>query len=327
METTGDFERQTAPYRREILGLCYRMLGSLSDAEDVLQETWMRAWQAFARYDEQRASLRTWLHRIATNACLNALEGRRHRPLPSGLGLPPTSGDAPITPAAADIEWLEPIPDALFRTSPPDPAEALLARGQLRLALVAATQLLPPRQRAILLLREVFDLSASEVAEALETTVAAVNSGLQRARAELTRAAITPDDVLELAAPEQRRLVEKYVSAFERADVAALRALLSDDAVLEMPPLAIWLRGRDDYARFVQRVFEQRGQDWRVVLTAANGQLAFAAYVASGGGAHTLHTLQVLDVTTRGISRNVVFMDPRLLARFGLSPTLLQRAP
>jgi RNA polymerase sigma-70 factor (ECF subfamily) len=298
------------------------MMGCIADAEDVAQDTWVRAWQAFDRFDEQRASLRTWLYRIATNACLNALEGRRHRALPSGLGLPPTSGGAPITPGADDIPWLEPIPDAFFRTSAPDPCEALLAKGHLRLAVVAATQLLPPRQRAILLLREVLDLPASEVAEALDTTVAAVNSGLQRARAQLNSAEALTESVLEPDAPERRILVDRYVEAFERADIAALRALLTDEAILEMPPLSIWLRGREDYARFVQRVFDMRGRDWRVSLTAANGQLAFAAYAASGDGAHALHTLQVLDLTARGISRNVVYQDPRLLARFGLSPRM-----
>jgi RNA polymerase sigma-70 factor (ECF subfamily) len=298
------------------------MMGCTADAEDAAQETWVRAWQAFDHFDEQRASLRTWLYRIATNACLNALEGRRHRALPSGLGLPPTSGSAPIAPGADDIPWLEPIPDAFFRTSPPDPCEALLAKGHLRLAVVAATQLLPPRQRAILLLREVLDLPASEVAEALDTTVAAVNSGLQRARAQLSSAEVLTESVLEPSAPERRMLVDRYVEAFERADVAALQALLTDEAILEMPPLSIWLRGRADYARFVQRVFDMRGRDWRVSLTAANGQPAFAAYAASGDGTHALHTLQVLDVTARGISRNVVYQDPRLLARFGLSPTV-----
>ncbi len=322
MTTNEAFEQQAEPYRREVLALCYRMMGSIADAEDVLQETWVRAWRAFERFDENRASLRTWLHRIATNACLNALEGRRHRPLPSGLGLPPTNGDAPIAPGADDIPWLEPIPDALFGASLTDPAEALLARGQLRLAVVAATQVLPPRQRAILLLREVLDLPASEVAEALETTVAAVNSGLQRARVQLSQAGVGPDDVLEPTDPERRALVEKYVTAFERADVGALRALLTEDAILEMPPFAIWLRGRDDYARFVERVFEMRGRDWRVIGTAANGQLAFAAYAGTAAGTRTLHTLQVLEVTRRGISGNVVFQDPRLMERFGLPATL-----
>lgn len=297
------------------------MLGSVADAEDLLQETWVRAWQAFDRFDEGRASLRTWLHRIATNACLNALEGRRHRSLPSSLGLPPVRGDAPITRGVDDTPWLEPIPDALLvatSASLPDPVETLVSRGHLRLALVAATQLLPPRQRAILLLREVFDLPAAEVAETLDTTVAAVNSGLQRARAQLTSAQLGPDEVLEPTAPERRALVDKYIAAFERADVAALRELLAEDAILEMPPLSIWLRGRDDYARFLERVFEMRGRDWRVALTAANGQLAFGAYATSGDGAHTLHTLQVLDVTDEGISRNVVFQDPRVMGRFQL---------
>ena len=325
MATNEEFEKQTAPHRREVLALCYRMMGSIADAEDALQDTWVRAWQAFERFDPTRASLRTWLHRIATNACLNALEGRRHRPLPSGLGHPPVTGDAPIARGAEDIPWLEPIPDALFGSRPKDPATELLARGELRLAVVAATQILPPRQRAILLLREVLELPAAEVAEALETTVAAVNSGLQRARAQLNEAQVSSDDVLEPSAPERRALVEKYVAAFQRADIDALRALLTEDALLEMPPLAIWLRGRVDYARFIERVFETRGRDWRTVVTAANGQLAFAAYVASGNGDYTLHTLQVLDVTARGISRNVVFMDPRLMAQFGLAQVLRRK--
>jgi RNA polymerase sigma-70 factor (ECF subfamily) len=320
MGTNAEFERRAAPFRREILALCYRMMGSIADAEDVLQETFMRAWRAFDRFDEGRASLRTWLHRIATNACLNALEGRRHRPLPSGLGLP-SDGDAPIVPPTDDTPWLEPIPDALFGASPPDPAETLLARGHLRLAVVAATQLLPPRQRAILLLRDILDLPARDVAEALETSVAAVNSGLQRARAQLDAARIGPDDILEPGAPERRAIVDRFVAAFERADIVTLRALLTEDALLEMPPLSLWLRGRDDYARFMERIFEIRGRDWRAAITAANGQLGFAAYVANGDGAHTLHTLQILDVTPRGIARNVVFQDTSVLARFGLSST------
>lgn len=303
--TNEAFEQQAGAYRREVLALCYRMMGSAADAEDVVQDTWVRAWQAFDRFDETRASFRTWLHRIATNACLNALEGRRNRPLPSGLGFEPVSGDAPIAPAANDIPWLEPIAD--------DPANVLMARGQLRLAVVAATQLLPPRQRAILLLREALDLSAAEVAEALDTTVAAVNSGLQRARAQLDAAHAEPDDIVPPSDPHARAMIEKYVAAFERADVAALRHLLTDDAILEMPPLSIWLRGKADYGRFIERVFESRGRDWRTTMTAANGQLAFAAYAAN-----QFHTLQVLDITRRGIARNVVFMGPSVATRFGL---------
>ncbi len=173
------------------------------------------------------------------------------------------------------------------------------------------------------MLREVLELSASEVAEALETTVAAVNSGLQRARAQLSQAGVGLDDVVEPSDPERRALVARYVAAFERADVAALRALLTEEAILEMPPFSIWLRGRDDYGRFIERVFELRGRDWRAVPVAANGQLGFAAYVGTGTGTRTLHTVQVLDVTRRGVSRNVVFFqDPRLIERFGLAPTL-----
>jgi RNA polymerase sigma-70 factor (ECF subfamily) len=296
------------------------MMGSVADAEDVLQETLIRAWGAFERYDEGRASLRTWMHRIATNACLNALESRRHRPLPSGL-VPPVDGDAPMA-RGPDIPWLEPIPDAIFGGDPGDPAAALLARGALRLALVAAMQLLPPRQRAILILREVLELPATEVAEELGATVAAVNSGLQRARARVAEAGTTADEVMEPAEASHRALVDRYVAAFERGDVDTLRALLAEDAILEMPPFSIWLRGRDDYARFVARVFEMRGRDWRTVRTTANGQPAFAAYVRVEGGAYALHTLQVLAPSARGVTRTVVFQDARVLASFGLAPSL-----
>jgi RNA polymerase sigma-70 factor, ECF subfamily len=321
MVANEEFERRIGPYRREVLAHCYRMMGALSDAEDVLQDTWVRAWRAFDRYDSNRASLRTWLHRIATNACLNALEGRRHRPLPSGLGTPVT-GDAPLARGADDVAWLEPIPDALLGARADDPGALLARRGELRLAVVAATQLLAPRPRAILVLRDVLDLSAAEVAEVLGTTVAAVNSGLQRARAQLAQADIGPEEVLEPDDPERRAIVARYVAAFERADVTALRALLVEEAILEMPPFAIWLRGRQDYARFVERVFEMRGRDWRTQLTAANGQPAFAAYAGNGRGEYTIHTLQILDITRGGVARNVVYMDPSLLARFELSRTL-----
>lgn len=223
-----------------------------------------------------------------------------------------------MTRGSEEVAWLEPLPDALLCASPPDPAEELLLRGELRLALVAATQLLPARQRAILLLREVLELPATEVAEILDTTVSAVNSGLQRARAQLSTSQTRAEDVVEPTAPERRALVDRYVAAFERADIAALRDLLTEEAILEMPPLGIWLRGRNDYVRFLERVFQMRGRDWRVRLTAANGQVAFGAYAASGSGTHLLHTLQVLDVTPRGISHNVVFQDPRVMERFGL---------
>ncbi|WP_199737112.1 MULTISPECIES: RNA polymerase subunit sigma-70 [Micromonospora] len=199
------------------------------------------------------------------------------------------------------------------------------ARGSLRLALVAAMQLLPPRQRAILILREVLDWSAAEVAEALATTPAAVNSGLQRARARLGAVAVREEQVAEPVDPAQRALLDRYVAAFERADVAALTRLLTDDAVLEMPPVLNWYVGRERYGRFIARILALRGTDWRLLPTAANGQPALAAYVRDGD-AYLPHTVQVLTVRGGRISRNVVFQDPAVFAAFGLA-ALPARAP
>ena len=312
-----DFEHRTEPFRRELLAHCYRMLGSVHDAEDLLQETLLRAWRAFDRYDDQRASLRTWLYRIATNACLTALEKQTRRPLPAGLGAPSEDADEPLV--RGEVAWLQPFPDAMLGD---DPAVILAGRGTLRLALIATMQLLPPRQRAILILRDVLAWSAAEVADTLETTPAAVNSGLQRARARLGEAALAEDQVDEPADPAARALVDQYVTAFEKADLAALKALLTDDAVLEMPPFLNWYLGRDDYTAFIARVFATRGSDWRMLPTAANGQPAVAAYVRGDDGVYRLHTLQVFTVTESAISRTSVFSDPYLFATFGLAATL-----
>lgn len=302
-----DFE----PHRGELLAYCYRMLGSFHEAEDLVQETMLRAWRARDRYDPTRASVRTWLYRIATNACLTALEGRARRPLPSGLGAPSADPGAPIAPAL-DIPWLQPFPDARI-----DPD----LRTDLRLALVAAMQTLPARQRAVLLLREVLEFSAAEVAAQLGTTVAAVNSALQRARVALAdvgdAGAVTePDD------PRVRAVIQRYVRAFEAADVPALVRLLTDQAVLEMPPVPLWYRGSRDYGLFLDRVFEMRGTGWRMVPLSANGQPALAAYAPQPGGPHRLHTLQVLTVTGGLVAHNVVFADPGVFAAFDLPPQI-----
>ena len=298
-----DFE----PYRGELVPYCYRMLGSFHDAEDLVQETMLRAWKARDRYDGTRASVRTWLYRIAANACLSALEGRARRPLPSGLGAPSEDPGAPLTPAF-DVPWLQPFPDARFDTG---------ARADMRLALVAAMQRLPPRQRAVVVLREVLQFSASEVATQLGTTVTAVNSALQRARAAL---ADTGDagEVTEPGDPGVRAVIDQYVQAFEAADVPALVRLLADEAVLEMPPVPLWYRGSRDYGLFMRRVFEMRGPHWVVSQLTANGQPALAAYAPEPGGGHRLHTLQVFTVTGGRVTRNVVFADPRVFEAFGL---------
>jgi RNA polymerase sigma-70 factor, ECF subfamily len=316
-----DFESRTAPFRPELLVHCYQLLGSMHDAEDLVQETMLRAWRAYDRYDDQRASLRTWLHRIATNACLTALQSRRRRPLPSGLAAP---GEDPAGPLVhgGEVTWLQPFPDGRLPGGPDDPAAVLLSQGRLRLALVAALQLLPARQRAALILREVLDWPAAEIAAALDTTTAAVNSALQRARARLAEVGVREDEVAEPADPRHRALIDRYVAAFENADVAGLARMLTQDVVLEMPPYLNWYAGPVDYARFIDRVFATRGTDWRMTPVAANGQPAVAAYVRAEGDAYRLHTVQVFSVSSAGISRNVTFSDPGVFALFDLPPVL-----
>ncbi|MEU5538873.1 sigma-70 family RNA polymerase sigma factor [Streptomyces sp. NPDC020362] len=294
-------------YRGELVAFCYRMLGSFHEAEDLVQETLLRAWKARDRYDPARASVRTWLYRIATNVCLTALDGRERRPLPSGLGAPSEDPGAPLTPAL-DVPWLEPFPDARFDVE---------LRADLRLAWVAAVQLLPARQRAVLVLREVLAFSAAEVAEQLGTTVAAVNSALQRARTAVASAGDAAG-VPEPGDPEVRAVVERYMRAFEEADVPALVRLLAEDAVLEMPPVPLWYRGRADYGLFMERVFRMRGTGWGMRQLTANGQPALAAYAPEPGGGRRLHTLQLLTVTADRVTHNVVFADPRLFEAFDL---------
>jgi RNA polymerase sigma-70 factor, ECF subfamily len=323
----ADFDAATTPFRHELVVHCYRMLGSVEDAEDVAQETLIRAWKARERYDAERASLRTWLYRIATNACLTALEGRPRRPLPSGLGAASEDPDTPLVPDFA-VPWLQPLPDSYLRRDHADPLARAAERDGVRLALVAAMQLLPPRQRAVLVLRDVLKFSAAEVAEQLETSTAAVNSALQRARAAIAAAAPRENAVRRPDDRAVRDMIERYSHAFESADVDALVALLTQDAILEMPPVPLWYVGRVNYGRFIARVFAMRGAGWRMISTTANGQPALAAYCPDesagegGAGALRLHTLQVLTVTSRGIAHNVVFQDPRVFETFRLAPVL-----
>ena len=299
-------------HRGELVVHCYRMLGSFHDAEDLTQETLLRAWKARDRYDPTRASVRTWLYRIATNTCLTALEGRRRRALPSGLGEPSTDVGASLRPSS-DIPWLQPFPDARLE---PD------ARTDLRLALVAALQTLPARQRAVLVLREVLQFSAAEVAEQLETTVPAVNSALQRARATIEQHGSGLGEVAEPRDPRARAVVDRYARAFAAADVPALVKLLADDAIMEMPPVPLWYRGVHDYERFMDRVFGLRGTGWTTRPVGANGQPAFAAYAPEAEGGFRLHSLQVFTVVDGLITANVVFADPAALGCFGLPDIL-----
>jgi RNA polymerase sigma-70 factor, ECF subfamily len=315
--TSEDFAVRTDPFRPELLAHCYRMLGSVHDAEDLLQETLLRAWKAYDRYDPSRATPRTWLYRIATNACLTALDQRSRRPLPSGLGPPGDDADQPQI-RGEEVPWLQPIPDAMLG----DPADVLLSRSSLRLAFIAALQFLPARQRAVLILREVLDWPAIDVAAMLDMTTAAVNSALQRARARLGEAGLSEDRIGEPADPGDRAQVERYAVAFENADLAALEKLLTADAVLEMPPLLNWFAGRETYIRFIARIFTLRGTHWRMVPVRANGQPALAAYTRAHDGGYNLHTLQIFTVTESGISRNTAFQDQDLFTTFALPAKL-----
>jgi RNA polymerase sigma-70 factor (ECF subfamily) len=310
------FDRRIEPYRTELLAYCYRMLGSAHDAEDLVQDTYLRAWRAREQYDETRSSLRTWLYRIATNACLTALEGRGRRPLPSGL----VAASDPRGPLVrGEVAWLQPLPDSWLDAG--DPARAVVDRSSLRLAFVAALQHLSARQRGALILREVLSFSASEAADILGTTVVSVNSSLQRARARVREAGARQERLSEPPAAEQRARIDRYMRAFERADVEGLKRLLTEDVLMEMPPMLNWFTGPGNYGVFMDWVFEQGGRDWRLQAVAANGQPGFAAYRRAGGG-YELHTLQIFTVTAEGISRNSVFQDSEVFASFGLPAAL-----
>jgi RNA polymerase sigma-70 factor (ECF subfamily) len=310
-----EFVRLTDPYRRELLAHCYRMLGSVDDAEDLVQETYLRAWRSYEGY-EGRASLRTWLHRIATNTCLTALEGRARRPLPAGLGAPSEAPEEPLRAPATDVPWLQPLPDALV-----DPATVVAARGSLRLALVAALQHLPARQRAVLILRDVLAWRAPEVAEQLGTSTAAVKSTLQRARARLDELAPHEDLVVEPEGAADREVLDRYMAAFEHADMDALLALLQDGVELEMPPHLEWFRGKKDVLRFLEaRVLEP---GWlRMVPTRANGQPTVAMYERGSDGVLRAHSVQVLTLDGGLVGRITGFLEPELFARFGLPRVL-----
>ncbi|WP_345414548.1 sigma-70 family RNA polymerase sigma factor [Actinomycetospora chlora] len=313
MTRVEGFDRSVEPFRPELLAYCYRMLGSPQDAEDLVQETYLRAWRARERYDETRSSLRTWLYRIATNACLTALEGRGRRPLPSGL----VTASEPLAPfrPGESASWLQPLPDSSLAAG--DPLGSVIDRSSLRLAFAAALQHLSARQRGALILRDVLGFTAAEAADVLGTTVVSVNSSLQRARARVKEVEAEPDGLREPSAAEQRAWVERYMQAFANADVDGLKQLLTEDVVMEMPPMLNWFAGPDNYGVFMEWVFEQAGRDWVLRAVAANGQSGFAAY-RRVGDAYELHTLQVFTVTDRGISRNSVFQDPEIFAAFGL---------
>jgi RNA polymerase sigma-70 factor, ECF subfamily len=319
MTVTDDFAAVAGQFRGELLAHCYRMLGSAEEAEDLVQETYLRAWRSYSGF-ERRSSVRTWLYRIATNACLTAIERRGRRPLPSGLGAP---SDDPI-PALApspDVPWLQPMPDWMLAESSNDPATVTASRAGIRLALVAALQYLPARQRAMLILRDVLDWPAAQVAELLGTTTTAVNSGLRRARSQLERAMPDQDEVAEPVEPARRELLDRFAAAFENGDLAALAELLRHDAVIEMPPMATWFAGRDIILRFLAtNVFTPQGTapQFRFVPVTANTEPAFAVYQRCDDGVYRAHAVMMPAIAGNVIARVVIFIEPGLFGLFGL---------
>jgi len=318
MPSDAEFAALAEPFRPELLAHCYRILGSIHDAEDLVQETYLRAWRAYGRF-EGRSSVRRWLYKIATMACLTALETRSRRPLPSGLGAPADDHRVAVAPREPSVAWLQPAPDALFGAG--DPAAIVAGRTGVRLAFVAALQLLPARQRAVLTLRDVLAFRTAEVAEMLDTTTAAVDSALRRARAHLAEAGPVQDDLAEPDETARRALLDGYVDAFTRADPDALVALLRADVELEMPPIRTWFTGRRAVVGFLAgRVL--RRDLWRMVPTRANGQPAFVVYARTADGRYEAYGIQVLTLIGARIARITAFNDPALVATFGLAPAL-----
>ncbi|GAA0340538.1 RNA polymerase subunit sigma-70 [Actinoallomurus spadix] len=318
------FTAETERFRRELLAHCYRMVGSAHDAEDLVQESYLRAWRSYSGF-EGRASIRSWLYKIATNVCLKALQPRPIRVLPSGLAGPydgPDRSPSPIAPG--EVSWLEPLPDAWIAPPADDPAAVVIERESLRLALIAGLQHLPARQRAILILREVLAFSAAETAEILDTTTAAVKSGLQRARARLDELEPRPEELLEPTDQRARALLDGYIAAFERSDPRLLEQVLRTDATLEATPFREWQAGRARCVHLLEAYVLGAPGDWRMVPTTANGQPAAVVYHRDADGALRADGAVVLAPTATGVSRVVKFHDPALAATFGL-PDVLAR--
>jgi RNA polymerase sigma-70 factor (TIGR02960 family) len=315
------FERLVADHRGELYAHCYRMLGSVHDAEDALQESLLGAWRGIGGF-EGRSSLRSWLYRVTTNACLRLISRRPRRILSPDHG-PPRHDTADLGAFVEGPIWLEPLPDEL-PASDLDPAADYLRRESVELAYVAALQHLPGTQRAVLILREVLQFSAADVAQILETTVASVNSALQRAKktvGERIPATTQRAELDALGADGRRELVDAFVGAWERADVDALLELLAEDARFTMPPLPAWFLGRDDVGRFMrERLFET---PWRLVPIRANGQLAFACYQGEyGSDVFRLGAVNLLGLRDGRIAEIAAFLDPGLHRHFGLPENL-----
>jgi RNA polymerase sigma-70 factor, ECF subfamily len=315
-----ELELQLEAYRAELTAHAYRMLGSAFEAEDAVQETLLRAWRSFDRF-EGRAALRSWLYRIATNVCIDMLNGKERRARPMDLA-PPNTADAPLGEALPEATWILPIPDGRIVPEGGDPAEVAESRETIRLAFIAALQQLPPKQRAVLILREVLRWKASEVAELLETSVASVNSALQRARATLEATdidAVSPSEPMD---DQQRALLGRYVDAFERYDLDSLTSLLHQDATWSMPPYELWLRTHDDIRRWcLGPGVGCRGS--RLIPTTANGSPAFGQYKPSPQGGHEPWSLQVLEISGRQVAGISFFLDTAsLFPLFGLPARL-----
>lgn len=314
-----ELEGQLEQFRPELIGYCYRMLGSPFEAEDAVQETMLRAWRGFERF-EGRAALRSWIYRIATNVCLDMVEGRNRRARPMDLGpaRAPLLDNAHFLP---EVAWLEPIPDSLLAEEG-DPAELAVARESIRLAFVAALQHLPPRQRAVLILCEVLRWKAKEVAELLDTSVASVNSALQRARETLQASGVSSDDPVPQMDDARKELLARYVQAFERYDLTALTALIREDAKQSMPPYDLWLQGREDIlAWWFGPGIGCQGS--RLLPTAgANGRVAYGQYKPSeSGSGRDPWSLLVVETEGDKITELTFFLDTaRLFPLFGLPP-------
>ena len=316
--TTGDLERQLEQHRRELTAHCYRMLGSAHEAEDAVQETMIRAWRSHDRF-EGRSSLRSWLYRIATNVCLDQLRGRQRRALPMDLGPAMSGVVSEAGSVRGEATWVEPIPDERVVPEDADPAEVAVVRESVRLGFIAALQRLPARQRAVLLLREVLRWRASEVAELLDTSVASVNSALQRARATLADEHLAEGQPFRPMDDEQQALLTRYLAAFERYDLDELTTLMRDDVVQSMPPYEMWLAGVDAIRAFwLGPGAPCRGS--RLLPTVANGRPAFGQYRPSGpGGRHEPWALQVLEISDGRIVGFTFFLDTdRVFPMFGL---------
>ncbi|MET9601639.1 MULTISPECIES: sigma-70 family RNA polymerase sigma factor [unclassified Streptomyces] len=321
---TTDMDLDTAMdrYRVELTGYCYRMLGSSFDAEDAVQDTYIRAWRSYDKF-EGRSSLRSWLYRIATNVCLDLLNAGKKRARPMDLTAPQHQASAVLN-ERPEVTWLEPVPDGRVLPQTADPAEMALAKESVRLAFVAALQHLPAKQRAVLILREVLAWKADEVARLLETTTASVNSALQRARATLAGQALRDSEPADPLDADQAQLLARYLSAFEAYDISRLTALLHEDAVLSMPPFDLWLQGHEDIAAWhLNQGIGCKGS--RLIPTTANGMPAFGQYRPREDGrpGHTPWALQVLEISDGKIVGLNAFLDTaRWFPLFGLPEQL-----